>query len=91
MPDMKSNAFDNTYFVGDIVRSRHGSWSQEKAYVTGVEAANSMLGKPTDTDVIPLSADEPHVAFGRGIVSIGKTILGQGDPSKAPSLVDFLW
>jgi uncharacterized protein with NAD-binding domain and iron-sulfur cluster len=91
MPDMKANAFDNTYFVGDIVRSRHGSWSQEKAYVTGVEAANSMLGKPTDTDVIPLSADEPHVAFGRGIVSIGKTILGQGDPSKAPSLVDFLW
>ncbi len=91
MPDMKANAYDNTYFVGDIVRSRHGSWSQEKAYVTGVEAANSILGKPTDTDVIPLSADEPHVAFGRGIVSIGKTILGQGDPSKAPSLVDFLW
>ena len=91
MPDMKSEAFSNTYFVGDIVRSRHGSWSQEKAYVTGIETANSILGRPVETNVIPLEPDEPHVAFGRSMVSIGKTILGQGDPSRAPSLVDFLW
>lgn len=91
MPDMKSESLANTYFVGDIVRSRHGSWSQEKAYVTGMEAANSILDKPVDADIIPLSADEPHVAFGRSIVSIGKTLLGQGDASKAPSLIDFLW
>lgn len=91
MPDMKSEVFSNTFFVGDIVRSRHGSWSQEKAYVTGMEAANSILGRPVDTDVIPLSKDEPHVAFGRSLVSVGKTVLGRGDPSRAPSLVDFLW
>ena len=91
MPDMKSDSFANTYFVGDIVRSRHGSWSQEKAYVTGVEAANSILGRAVNTDVIPLETDEPHVAFGRSLVSFGKSVIGQGDPSRAPSLVDFLW
>lgn len=84
MPDLKSEIFSNTYFVGDIVRSRHGSWSQEKAYVTGVEAANSILGRPVDTDLIPLQADEPHVALGRSIASFGRTL-------GAPSLVDFLW
>jgi hypothetical protein len=91
MPDTKSESIANAYFVGDIVRSRHGSWSQEKAYVTGIEAANAILGRPVNTDIIPLSADEPHVAFGRSMVSIGKTLLGQGDPSRAPPLVDFLW
>jgi uncharacterized protein with NAD-binding domain and iron-sulfur cluster len=91
MPDIKSESIANAYFVGDIVRSRHGSWSQEKAYVTGIEAANAILGRPVNTDIIPLSVDEPHVAFGRSMVSIGKTLLGQGDPSRAPSLVDFLW
>jgi uncharacterized protein with NAD-binding domain and iron-sulfur cluster len=91
MPDMKSESIANAFFVGDIVHSRHGSWSQEKAYVTGIEAANAILGRPANTDIIPLSVDEPHVAFGRLMMSIGKTLFGQGDPSRAPSLVDFLW
>ena len=91
MPDMKSKSIANVYFVGDLVRSRHGSWSQEKAYVTGIEAANAILGRPANTDIVPLSPDEPHVAFGRILVSMGKTFLGAGASWRAPSLVDFLW
>ena len=45
MPKVKSAALGNVFFAGDIVRTRHGSWSQEKAYVTGVEAANLILGR----------------------------------------------
>lgn len=91
MPDKESQAFSNAYFVGDLVRSRHGSWSQEKAYVTGIEAANAILGKSESDGIIALSADEPHVALGRQAVAFGKDLLGQGDRSRAPSLVDFLW
>lgn len=43
MPETKSTAFQNVFFAGDLVRSRHGSWSQEKAYVTGMEAANAIM------------------------------------------------
>jgi uncharacterized protein with NAD-binding domain and iron-sulfur cluster len=91
MPDVKSEAIDNVYFVGDLVKTEHGSWSQEKAYVTGVEASNLILGKPIDTNIIPLSADEPHVAAGRKFVALAKTVARAGDVAKAPSLVDFLW
>jgi uncharacterized protein with NAD-binding domain and iron-sulfur cluster len=31
MPDLKSEALANVHFAGDLIRSRHGSWSQEKA------------------------------------------------------------
>jgi uncharacterized protein with NAD-binding domain and iron-sulfur cluster len=92
MPDVKSQAIENVCFVGDLMKTEHGSWSQEKAYVTGgVEASNLILGKPIETNVIPLSADEPHVAVGRMFVALAKTVAGAGDVSKAPSLVDFLW
>jgi len=90
MPDVKSEAFANCYYAGDIVRTRHGSWSQEKAYVTGVEAANAILGNEADANIIPLSPDEPHVAAGRFAVSTFKTLVGFGDATRAPSLVDFL-
>ena len=91
MPDVTSSSISNAYFAGDIVRSRHGSWSQEKAYVTGVEASNAVLGKDDDQDVIPLQADEAHVMLGKEAVRLGKTLLGRGDAWNAPSLVDFLW
>jgi uncharacterized protein with NAD-binding domain and iron-sulfur cluster len=91
MPDAKSEAIPNAYFVGDLVRSRHGSWSQEKAFVTGIEAANLIVGKDSSDDIIPLSPDEIHVAAGRKAIAASKTFLGQGNPSRAPSLVDFLW
>jgi len=90
MPDAQSKSIPNVYFAGDLVRTRHGSWSQEKAYVTGIEAANLILGRKLDHGIIPLEADELHVSLGRTGISSLKKILGFGDPSKA-SLVDFLW
>lgn len=90
MPDLRSESLHNLFFVGDIVRSRHGSWSQEKAFVTGMEAANVITGRPVDEGIVPLAPDEPHVAFGRNAVSAAKRLLGFGDASQGPSLVDFL-
>lgn len=91
MPDIKSSSLSNLYFAGDIVRSRHGSWSQEKAFVTGMEAANAILGKPLDHEILPVAAHEIHVQFGKRIVGAAKTFLGGGDKWKGPSLADFLW
>ena len=91
MPDLQSSAIPNAYFVGDLVRTRHGSWSQEKAYVTGKQAANVIAGKDADDGVVPLKPDEAHVAAGRTAVSLARTVLGGGDAKRGPSLVDFLW
>ena len=91
MPDVSSKSIPNAFFCGDIVRSRHGSWSQEKAFVTGIEAANSILGRSNNYGIIQLPKDEVHVAIGRTAVTTGKRILGFGNSSKAPSLADFLW
>ena len=89
MPDTQAASLSNLYFAGDIVRSRHGSWSQEKAFVTGKEAANAILGKPMDYNIIPVAADQLHVQAGKTIVNLAKSVLGRGDPWKGPSLVDF--
>ncbi|MFM7425760.1 MAG: FAD-dependent oxidoreductase [Elainella sp.] len=54
----------NLFLSGDWVISRHGSWSQEKAYVTGLEAANAVIerfGKGQPAQVIPVEPDEPHI------------------------------
>ena len=91
MPDAKSSSVANAFFCGDLVRSRHGSWSQEKAYVSGIEAANLILSRQEGTGIIPLPNDEPHVALGRSALTLAKTFVGRGDPNRAPSLVDFLW
>jgi uncharacterized protein with NAD-binding domain and iron-sulfur cluster len=95
MPDLKSTSLANVYFCGDIVRTRHGSWSQEKAFVTGMEAANLILDRPVDQGVLPVPADEVHVQFGKQVFATMKTIMGGGgDVSKKgplSSLVDFLW
>lgn len=90
MPDVQSKSLSNVYFAGDLVRTRHGSWSQEKAYVTGIEASNCIRGKSLSEGVIPLPKDEPHVALGRTLVSQFRTLLGAGEKNRAPSLVDFL-
>ena len=91
MPDVQSSSIPNVYFAGDIVRTRHGSWSQEKAFVTGREAANSILGRDTTDGIIPLDPDEAHVAIGRkGFATIQNMI--QNGPLPLPSsIVDFLW
>lgn len=91
MPDLKSTSLANVYFAGDIVRTRHGSWSQEKAFVTGIEAANLLMGRSVDQGVLPVPADEVHVKFGKQIFAAMKTMIGGGDAFKGPSLVDFLW
>lgn len=65
-----TTCFSNVFMSGDWVVNRHGSWSQEKAYVTGLEAANrviALLGQGTRADIIPVVPDEPHIQIARQI------------------------
>lgn len=60
----------NVYMSGDWIVTQHGSWSQEKAYVTGLEAANyvvSQFGQGEPAAIIPIEPDEPHVQIGRSL------------------------
>ena len=75
-------SFDNVFMSGDWIVTRHGSWAQEKAYVTGLEAANlavDYLGGGKAANVIPVEADEMHIQVGRKINQtlrqLGKSIL----------------
>ncbi|NMF83935.1 FAD-dependent oxidoreductase [Nodosilinea sp. P-1105] len=59
-----TTSFDNLFMAGDWIVSRHGSWSQEKAYVTGLEAANRViatLGQGQPAEILPVIPDEPHI------------------------------
>jgi uncharacterized protein with NAD-binding domain and iron-sulfur cluster len=63
-------SFDNVFMSGDWIVTSHGSWSQEKAYVTGLEAANSVisyLGEGTLAKILPVAEDEMHIQFARSI------------------------
>lgn len=58
----------NLFMSGDWIINQHGSWSQEKAYVTGLEAANRVvaqfnLGSPAP--LIPVEPVEPHIQIAR--------------------------
>lgn len=75
-------SFKNVFMSGDWIANRHSSWSQEKAYVTGLEAANlviSSLGQGTPIKILPVQADEAHIQLGRvvnkTVRQIGKSIL----------------
>ncbi|RDH50428.1 hydroxysqualene dehydroxylase [Fischerella thermalis] len=60
----------NVFMSGDWIISCHGSLSQEKAYVTGLEAANlviSHLGEGTPAQILPVAADEPHIQLARTV------------------------
>lgn len=60
----------NLWMSGDWIVTRHGSWSQEKAYVTGLEAANQViqhLATGHTAPILPIEADEPHIAIGRAL------------------------
>ena len=60
----------NLFMSGDWVVTRHGSWSQEKAYVTGLEAANlaiAQLGRGTPATILPVEPDEPHIQTMRSL------------------------
>jgi uncharacterized protein with NAD-binding domain and iron-sulfur cluster len=63
-------AIANVYISGDWVITRHGSWSQEKAYVTGLEAANLVIqqfGRGNSASILPIEPDEPHIQLARTI------------------------
>jgi uncharacterized protein with NAD-binding domain and iron-sulfur cluster len=69
-----NTSFENIFMSGDWIITRHGSWSQEKAYVTGLEAANlviSQLGEGTPATILPVEVDEPHI---QGLREINKTV-----------------
>ena len=75
-------SFNNVFMSGDWITSRHGSWSQEKAYVTGLEAANLVvdyLGAGANANILPVEADEAHIQAARTINNtvreIGKSII----------------
>lgn len=66
---------ENVFLSGDWVINRHGSWSQEKAYVTGLEAANLVIerfGYGKEAKIIPVEADEPHIQFARTINQVAR-------------------
>ncbi|KAI3446283.1 hypothetical protein Pfo_002948 [Paulownia fortunei] len=59
-----STSFPNLYMAGDWIVNRHGSWSQEKSYVSGLEAANRVvdyLEEGTFARIVPVQEDEPHI------------------------------
>ncbi len=63
-------SFENVFMSGDWVVNRHGSWSQEKAYVTGLEAANLIINQfkvGEKANIIPVQPDEEHIQVLRQI------------------------
>lgn len=75
-----TTSFPNVFMAGDWIVNRHGSWSQEKAYVTGLEAANRVVeyfGEGELAMIVPVEADEPHVQEFRRINSIFKELQSQ--------------
>ncbi|MCU0570607.1 MAG: FAD-dependent oxidoreductase [Oculatellaceae cyanobacterium Prado106] len=76
----------NVFMSGDWVITRHGSWSQEKAYVTGLEAANQViqqLRQGQAARILPIEADEPHIQVLR---SLNRTVRSMGDNLPKPFL-----
>ncbi len=60
----------NLFMSGDWIVTNHGSWSQEKAYVTGLEAANLVtqsFGIGKSANIIPIEPDEPHIQLARTV------------------------
>ena len=65
-----TTSFENLFMAGDWIVTRHGSWSQEKAYVTGLEAANRViaaLGQGQPAEILPVIPDEPHIQVMRAV------------------------
>ncbi|KAG0526992.1 hypothetical protein BDA96_06G194000 [Sorghum bicolor] len=59
-----STSFPNLFIAGDWIVNRHGSFSKEKAYVTGLEAANRVVDYFDTGDfakIIAIEGDEPHI------------------------------
>ncbi len=63
-------SFSNLFMSGDWIINRHGSWSQEKAYVTGLEAANlaiKYLQAGELAKILSVEEDEGHIQVARQI------------------------
>ncbi len=74
-----TTSFSNVFMSGDWIVTRHGSWSQEKAYVTGLEAANRVIKQFSTgqlADIIPIVPDEPHIQTAR-VINRAARKLGQ--------------
>lgn len=72
-------SFENVFMSGDWIVNRHGSWSQEKAYVTGLEAANLVidrLGHGSKAPILPVEVDEPHIQLAR---TLNQQVRGWGN------------
>ncbi|KAL3843342.1 hypothetical protein ACJIZ3_000745 [Penstemon smallii] len=72
-----STSFPNLYMAGDWIVNRHGSWSEEKSYVSGVEAANRVvehLEEGSFGKIDAVEEDEPHIqslrSFNRNLYDI---------------------
>jgi uncharacterized protein with NAD-binding domain and iron-sulfur cluster len=69
MLQVKTN-LSNLFMSSDWIINQHGSWSQEKAYVTGLEAANQIVnrfGIGSPAIITPVETDEPHIQFARSL------------------------
>lgn len=76
----RATSFSNVFMSGDWIVTRHGSWSQEKAYVTGLEAANQVIanfGIGTPANIIPIVPDEPHIQAARTVNRTARSISQQ--------------
>ncbi len=63
-----NTSIPNLFMSGDWIITNHGSWSQEKAYVTGLEAANQTINyfkEGKSANIIPVEKDEPHIEIAR--------------------------
>ena len=71
---LQSTSIPNVFMAGDWVKGvPHGAngLSQERAYVTGLIAANRVcehLGHGEVCDVLDVEADEPHIELGKDFV-----------------------
>ena len=75
-----ATSFSNVFMSGDWIVTRHGSWSQEKAYVTGLEAANHVikkLGSGQLANILPIVPDEPHIQAARAINQAARNLQKQ--------------
>ncbi len=78
----RNTSFPNVFMSGDWIVNRHGSWSQEKAFVTGLEAANEVISHfayGNRARILPIEADELHIQAARfvnqTVRNISKTFL----------------
>lgn len=74
-----------SYINAYRIKSFHGSFSQEKALVTGYEAANHVLdyfgyGEETRADIIPVEPDEAHIVIARQLRKATRDLVDMVNP-----------